>query len=91
MTSVDLASLPGTATVSPTFQDKCHAWGVDRKRLAFNGLTIHVVRRNGPPSVFVHQTGPGSDGITLYAVLSVNGASTEDTGWAYGWVAYGPV
>ena len=57
MTSVDLASLPGTPTMSPTFQDRCHAWGVIRKRLSLNGLTIHVVRHNSRPGVFVHQTG----------------------------------
>lgn len=80
MTSVDLASLPGTPTVSPTFQDRCHAWGVIRKRLALNGLTIPVVRYNSRPAAFVHQTRQGSDGITRGAVRSVNvDAQLKDT------------
>ena len=28
------------STASPTLQDKCHAWGVIRKPLLLNGLTI---------------------------------------------------
>ena len=75
MTSVDLASLPGTPTVSPTFQDRCHAWGVIRKRLALNGLTIYVVGYNSRPVGFVHQTRQRSDGITRSAVRSVNVAA----------------
>jgi hypothetical protein len=46
MTPADLASLPVSAAVSPTFQEKCHAWGVIRNHRSFNGLTIHVTRRN---------------------------------------------
>ena len=53
MTPADLASLPGTAAVSPTFQEKCHAWGVIGKHRPFNGLTIYVARHNSRSSVFV--------------------------------------
>lgn len=48
MTPADLASLPGTAAVSPTFQEKCHAWGVIGKHCPFNELTIYVARYNSP-------------------------------------------
>jgi hypothetical protein len=68
MTPADLASLPGTATVSPTIQEKCHAWGVIRNHCSFNELTIRVVRRNNRSALFVHQTSQRSDWIRCGAV-----------------------
>jgi hypothetical protein len=52
MTPADLASLPGTATVSPTLQEKCHAWAVINNHCLFNGLTIYVARHNSSSSLF---------------------------------------
>ena len=68
MTPVDLASLPVTAAVSPSFHEKCHAWGAISKRCPFNELTIYVARYNSRSAVFVHQTGQQSDGIPCGAV-----------------------
>ena len=56
------------STANSTLQDKCHAWGVIRKPLFLNGLTIRGHQSyTAPPYLSLKQV-MGSDGIPLASV-----------------------
>ena len=61
------------STVSPTFQEKCHAWGVPRKRLPLNGLTILEVSITGPGRICPSNKSHRVMGSRSRAVRSMNG------------------
>ena len=68
MTSVSVYSVAGEPTVTPTIQNKCHAWGVIRKRLLLNGLTIRSKESYMARLYLSIKQVIGSDGIPLASV-----------------------
>ena len=56
------------STANPTLQDKCHAWGVIRKPLLLNGLTMRSEESYVARLYFSIKQVMGSDGIPLACV-----------------------